>query len=394
MNKPIPYLFENVVISSPLTEIMTENGATTGRAKVRVFTKYANRNGSYITEEFANHLIESAVLQHCPIVGFFDPETETWAGHTGPTLACGYGYVEDFLGWEPFEDTDGITRDYAVFSVVLHTNYFKEANLIVGKNQSMELDPETIDGDWAVIDGEEYYVYTKGEMLGFCVIGDNEPCFSASVFFNKEETKFERFSSLLFELRTKVEETTNLKKEGGDEEMEDNMNFEAVQQELEELKASYAALETELLNTQAELEQAKIELEDFKKRKSTCEADLEAVKQENANYQAELEEVKANYEELKSQYDEAMAQISNYQEMENKIEEDKKDSLINSYEKVLDEEEIKGIKESKKDFTYSELESKLAITFSRKQLEKNNLHIPLVEEEESAFAKLMKKYKK
>ena len=89
-----------------------------------------------------------------------------------------------------------------------------------------------------------------------------------------------------------------------------------------------------------------------------------------------------------------MTQISNYQEMESKIEEDKKDSLINSYEKVLDEEEIKGIKESKKDFTYSELESKLAVTFSRKQLEKNNLHIPLVEEEESAFAKLMKKYKK
>ena len=258
----------------------------------------------------------------------------------------------------------------------------------------MELDPETIDGDWAVIDGEEYYVYTKGEMLGFCVIGDNEPCFSASVFFNKEETKFERFSSLLFELRTKVEETTNFKKEGGDEEMEDNMNFEAIQQELEELKASYAALETELSNTQAELEQAKVDLEDFKKKKSTCEADLEAAKQENANYQAELEEVKANYEELKSQYDEAMTQISNYQEMENKIEEDKKDSLINSYEKVLDEEEIKGIKESKKDFTYSELESKLAVTFSRKQLEKNNLHIPLVEEEESAFAKLMKKYKK
>ena len=61
-------------------------------------------------------------------------------------------------------------------------------------------------------------------MLGFCVIGSNEPCFSASAFFSKNEenkTQFEQFSSLLFELRAKVEEAKNFK-EGGEQPMEEN----------------------------------------------------------------------------------------------------------------------------------------------------------------------------
>jgi len=119
-----------MIIDSPVQEISTAN-PNIYRLKVRVFTKYANRNGSYITEEVANQLIESATNGLTPVVGFFDPETKTWASHTGPTLANAYGYVEDFLGWEPFLDTDGVTREYAVFSVMLFTEYYEEAKNII-----------------------------------------------------------------------------------------------------------------------------------------------------------------------------------------------------------------------------------------------------------------------
>ena len=75
MSKQIPYLFNSIVISSPFEPLMESEKGSISRQKVGVFTKYGNRNGSYITEEFAQHLIESAVSQHCPVVGFFDPET-------------------------------------------------------------------------------------------------------------------------------------------------------------------------------------------------------------------------------------------------------------------------------------------------------------------------------
>ncbi len=377
MSKQIPYLFNSIVISSPFEPLMASEKGSISRQKVGVFTKYGNRNGSYITEEFAQHLIESAVSQHCPVVGFFDPETEKWAGHTGPTLACGYGYVEDFIGWEPLQDTDGVVRDYAVFSVVLHTNYFEEAKTITGANQSMELDPETIEGSWAEIDGEEYYVYTKGEMLGFCVIGENEPCFSASHFFSRSGTNFEKLSALLFELREQVEGGETVMEENKEfevQEEEKNTEFEELQHNYEELQNSYNELQNSFNELQNQFNEVNEEFECAKKKRSECEASLE---------------------ELQNKFNEAVERIKNYEIAEAAAEEQRKDTLISSYEALLSADEINSVKEKKSEFSYNELEANLAVTFSRKQLEKEKQEkVPNVFEEESDFARLMKKYKK
>ena len=377
MSKQIPYLFNSIVISSPFEPLIESEKGSISRQRVGVFTKYGNRNGSYITEEFAQHLIESAVSQHCPVVGFFDPETEKWAGHTGPTLACGYGYVEDFIGWEPLQDTDGVVRDYAVFSVVLHTNYFEEAKTITGANQSMELNPETIEGSWAEIDGEEYYVYTKGEMLGFCVIGENEPCFSASRFFSKSGTNFEKLSALLFELREQVEGGETVMEENKEfevQEEEKNTEFEELQHNYEELQNSYNELQNSFNELQNQFNEVNEEFECAKKKRSECEASLE---------------------ELQNKFNEAVERIKNYEIAEAAAEEQRKDTLISSYEALLSADEINSVKEKKSEFSYNELEANLAVTFSRKQLEKEKQEkIPQVFEEESDFARLMKKYKK
>jgi len=183
MKRNIPIYFDNAVIVSPLQEISASKGL--GRLQVGVFTRYGNRNGSYIKDDVADMLISSAIRGDTPVVGFFDPETQGWAGHTGPTLASAYGYVEGFDGWQLFKDSDGVEREYAVFSVVLFTRYFNEANFVVGQNQSMELDINSIEGDWANINDTEYFVYTKAEIMGLCIIGAHEPCFSVSSFFAK-----------------------------------------------------------------------------------------------------------------------------------------------------------------------------------------------------------------
>lgn len=133
MDRQIPLYFDVQVMDSPL-ELVSPEAQNISRLKVAVFTKYRNRNGSYITDEVANQLITTATSGNTPVVGFFDPETKTWASHTGPTLANAYGYVESFLGWEPMTDKDGETRDYAIFSVVLFTDYYEEAHNIMGQN--------------------------------------------------------------------------------------------------------------------------------------------------------------------------------------------------------------------------------------------------------------------
>ena len=62
---------------------------------------------------------------------------------------------------------------------------------------------------------------------------------------------------------------------------------------------------------------------------------------------------------------------------------------------MIGSEEIDKIRDSIKDFSYDELEGKLAIIYANKQMLSSESHkVPLPEPQESQFALLMKKYRK
>lgn len=416
MDKKIPLYFDSVVIDSPFQGI-SESNPNIGRLKVRVFTRYGNRNGSYITEEVANQLINTATKGNTPVVGFFDPETQTWASHSGPTLANAYGYVESFLGWEPFKDTDGVTRDYAVFSVVLFTDYYEEAKKILGQNQSMELDPASITGNWTMIGNEEYYVYKTAKMLGFCIIGDHEPCFSVSSFFSKDDDtykdQYEKISSLLFSLKTQVEEA----EKGGEQHMNELENQELIEQVETEVQVEDPQDQDGFQVTEAAaIEEAEVNEPEAETEESADENNFAALQEQfnqlqesynelQSNYDAaqsrinELEEFQASanteIETLRSTNTQLQASIQTYEAQVAAAETLKKENLIEKYSKILDAEEISEAKEKINDFSYEELESKLAITFANNKITSSETKkVPLPEPVESQFALLMKNYRK
>ena len=427
MDKQIPIYFDSVIIESPFQGI-SESTPNIGRLKVRVFTKYGNRNGSYITEAVANQLIESATQGTTPVVGFFDPETQSWASHSGPTLANAYGYVENFLGWEPFEDTDGVTREYAVFSVILFTDYFSEAQKILGQNQSMELDPASITGDWTLINGQEFYVYKTAKMLGFCIIGEHEPCFSVSAFFSKNDetynTQYEKFSSLLSDLKTTVEEAMNISK-GGEQPMNEFENQEVVEQV--ENPQTVTVEEADTFQAEAEVvESAVEETTEFENNNAEEEttSDKPVENEENFELQTRFDELQASYDELQSNYFNAQSRIEELEQFQASANEEletlraqnaqlqaslqtyeaqvvaaeneRKENLIKKYEKILDGEEIATINEKINDFSYDELESKLAITFANSKISsvEEVKKVPLQEQKISEFEAFMSKYQK
>lgn len=423
MSKQIPIYFDTVVVDSPFQGI-SEATPNIGRLKVRVFTKYANRNGSYITDAVAEQLIQSATTGNTPVVGFFDPGTQTWASHSGPTLANGYGYVENFLGWEPFEDSDGVIREYAVFSVVLFTDYYEEAKKIFGQNQSMELNPDSINGDWTMINGQEYFVYTQAKMLGFCVIGEHEPCFSVSSFFSKNDdtykSQYEKFSSLLFDLRTKVEEAEkNI--EGGEQPMTELENQEVVEEtqveEVPEMFQEETATEEATESVAATEEVTEPEAEPTVEPEAPEVTEFEQLQQQFNDLQTSYNELQSNYENaqnriteleefqtnanneletLRAQNTQLQTSLQSYQAQALEAENARKNGLVEKYEKVMDEEEISPIKEMANDLSYDELESKLAITFANKKIagSEEEKKVPLPDPEESQFALLMKNYRK
>lgn len=427
MRNNIPVYFDNVIIASPMQQV-SETNPNLGRLRVGVFTKYGNRNGSYITDEVAEQLINSAIKGDTPIIGFFDPESKSWASHTGPTLASAYGYVESFEGWQPLTDTDGETRDYAVFNVVLFTKYFEEANLIVGQNQSMELDINSITGDWADINGIEYYVYTTATIQGLCVIGSHEPCFSVSSFFSKNDetynTQYEKFSSLLAMAKAQVEEAEKEKK-GGEQPMDEFENKDIVPEEnqeavdnttpevenvttdnvqeatVEESVVTEPVVESEpevTVEQTAEFEKLQQQLNDLQSSYEELKNQYEAAQNRISELENFQQEANTNLETLRTQNEQLQATVTSYEAQVTEVENNRKEELIKKYEKIIkDQEEINRFRNESGNYSYDELNSKLAIVFANQQLansEEEEEKIPLVAHEESQFALLMKKYRK
>lgn len=437
MDKKIPIYFDAIILDTPVQELSVSNGSDIGsRLNVAVFTKYKNRNGSYITDEYAEHLINSATQGDTPVVGFFDPETQSWASHTGPTLANGYGYVESFIGWEPLTDTDGVTRDYAVFSVVIFTKYYEEAKKIRGQYQSMELDARTIEGDWANFDGEEYFAYTKGDMLGFCVIGSHEPCFSVSSFFSKEDeaykSQYEKFSLLLSSLKTQVKEA-EITIKGGEQPVDKfELNEQSAAVEESTVEEQPTTEEVQVEEPEQVTEEASVETEFSTESETQSEENEQVQGAENETEPSEFEKLQSAFENLQNTYNELQnnynelsntvadltaannefaAQIesltaekatlenslANYEAQANEILQEKKNNLIKKYEKVLSAEEIENFRAKINDISYDELESKLAIAFANQKLADDNTEKKVLIQEqksESQFALLMKNYKK
>lgn len=161
---------------------------TLSKARVRIFYKYENRNGTFITDEFAEELLKS--LPYAPVKGIYDGEDYTDHG-ASRQLGRIYGIVPEKpnIQWEKHLDEDGIEREYACADVLIFSALYKEANDIVGKAQSMELYEPSLVYHTAVIRGQKYLVFDHGCFLGLQVLGDTvEPCFEGASFYTLAKT--------------------------------------------------------------------------------------------------------------------------------------------------------------------------------------------------------------
>lgn len=159
---------------------------TISKARCRIFYKKDNRNGTYITDEFAEKLIST--LPYTPVKGIYEQENGDYSDH-GTSNAEGriYGIVPENpnFAWEEHEDVDGIVRTYACADVLIFTGLYTEASSIVGKPQSMELYAPSIKGDWKIINGKKFFVFEDASFLGLQVLGNEvEPCFQGAAFFS------------------------------------------------------------------------------------------------------------------------------------------------------------------------------------------------------------------
>lgn len=198
--------------------------STISLARARIFYKGVNRNGTYISDEFAEKLISS--IAFAPVKGIFDASAEDpdFTDHgAASSLGKVYGFVpkEYNFKWEDHKDPDGVTRTYATVDVILWTELYKEAKDIVGKTLSMEIYKPSITGKWALKDGLKVFEFENGEFFGLQILGNNyEPCFEGAGYFSLSNI-YEAF----LDLYTKLTQYSNPTTKGGLTQMPMVINF-------------------------------------------------------------------------------------------------------------------------------------------------------------------------
>lgn len=353
---------------------------TITRGRCRVFYKGHNRNGTYITPEFAQKLIASA--PYTPIKGIFDAEGGDYADH-GERRDMGriYGIVpaDPNFAWEKHCDEDGVEREYACFDVLYYTALYPEAGAIASKGESMELYRGTLQGDWRFVEGRKAYVFTDGCFLGLQVLGDEvEPCFEGASFYTQEE--------MLLEILARYEKKTDLfsDPELGGKEME-NENIEMTEEFIEEpveaevveetVEAEPEAIEVEPETVEAEVETAEVETEAVEVEPEepsveiSEETDTQKVESEDTNAtltietdtaSEEYERLRAEYDELNAKYTAACEELATLRQYYNSVEETYKLSIIEEYSDILEESVLDNYRERLAEYTREGLDRDLA----------------------------------
>ena len=391
------------------------------KCEIKVLYVGENRNHSYISKEVAMDMAKT--LRGAPIVGYYREEDEDFADHgkqvilddEGIKFNCltkPYGFVApDAKVWfQEFEDTDDfgnkILREYLMTTGYLWTGQYEEAKRVIkkGNNQSMELDEDTLDGNWATNPktGIDFFIINDAIFSKLCILGENvEPCFEGaritapevSSAFTKVDDNFKQtLFSMMQDLKYALEG-------GKDMENQEVIETEVVEETKEETIAedSIAVEETSIegaeeTTAEEEAVEAEPEVEEESneeevEEESTEDGEETPSEEENAEEVSEdtvIEEEIANnveadvaetapeftledYNNLKASYDELEGKYNELVEFKKQVEKENKMSLINSFYMLTDEDK-KEVVENIDNYSLEDIEAKLSVICVRKKV--------------------------
>lgn len=314
---------------------MTSISALISKFTIRILYLGKNRNGSYFTKEVVDKMIEG--IGGIPIVGHYDAEKGDFLAHgdlrieviddeiqaknVGPVP---YGFIPNNprTWWEKHLDKDEVEREYLCTEGYLWTGRYPELEILKeGKNnQSMELNPDTIDGEWSEVEGNDYYYVIKSaDFFGLCILGKEvEPCFEGAGFspnFNLNKDFAQLLSTMKEELNTALTDYSSKKEE--EEDVDDDF--------LDNLKGPTVE---ELLKIEKELK---------------AEKELNKIWEDK-------------YQKLEDDFKNTKIQLDNYIKKEEK---NNKENLLNKYKEDLTEEQYNSFNEHIDEFEIEDLENQV-----------------------------------
>ena len=179
-----------------IQDVESQENGRYSTAKLKVFYQGETADHRLFTKKFSDKVIET--LPSTPVVGFYSEEGDDFIGHNN--IQYVYGHVPETASIEYVKDEES-GNTFVITDVILYTerkdNIGEVARKIVGKQHSLELDPDTLeykvnrDKNGRFLNIE----FLTGQFIGLSVLGDNEtPAFTGSCFFTTNED-FKSFAS-------------------------------------------------------------------------------------------------------------------------------------------------------------------------------------------------------
>ena len=379
------------------------------KCEIKVLYIGENRNSSYITKEVATEMAKT--LRGAPIVGYWSEDKKDFRDHGEQiifdgdgikfnTLTKPYGFVSpDAEVWfQTFTDTDEfgnqIEHEYLMTTGYLWTGQYEEAKSVFegnGKNQSMELDPNTVDGHWAENrkNGMEFFIINDAIFSKLCILGDDvEPCFEgASVTAPQVSSVFTRvdgeFTKTLYGMMKELQfalkggdtvenetietvdqvtpEENTLENAEFSEESQDNIDENVNLENQEDVEENDSDVSSDF--EKKDEEESEEEEEEAEEGEENTDEDKEEEDDEKKKYSLLLDQ----YTELENKYNALTADFSALQNtnkelvtFKNQIEDQQKDALINQFY-MLSDEDKKDVIENKANYSLDEIKAKLSV---------------------------------
>lgn len=369
------------------------NNSALSKARLKIFYKGMNRNGSYINEEIAEKLIST--LPGTPVVGYYDSDKDDFLGHVSPESNRAYGFVPEEMNfkWEMFLDPDGVYRTYACTDIILWTGRYPIASKIVGKSHSMELNPDTVEGEWVEHDDDFYFEFTNAEFFGLCVLGEEyEPCFEGSSFYElHQQENNSSISKDLKEMFSLYKSTIDSAEENptGGQEMEDeklkpqDLDNDSVEEEVKDQEEEVKEEENKPSETEEVKDESSEEGEEEETDEEEKEEEQEEPEQEEENEEEESEETDEPEEEEEEKeevdFNSALAEkdktiatleaeLKELREYKKAKVNEEKEEVLNTYSNKLTEEEIADFRNKIEDYNSAvELKKDIAVCLLDKQ---------------------------
>lgn len=408
-------------IKSPEFVNITSISPLVSKCEIKVLYVGQNRNRSFITKEVASEMAQT--LPGVPIVGYYSEDKEDFRDHGDQLILDGdgirfkcltkpYGFVAPNakVWFKEFQDTDDfgnqVLREYLMCEGYLWTEQYEEAKKIIneGRPQSMELDDNTLKGYWSTDNnrGIDFFIINDATITKLCALGtDVEPCFEGasltkpdiSASFSKDEKVFTKtIYSMMQELKELTFALSN--KEGGTKmeqnevitpeqevtpEVKPEENFSEIQDKVssenntenqvitEEFKKNPEEEEKEEAPKGEEKKEESDEGEKKEEPKDEEDEDKKKKPETKSALEIQFEELNTKYTQLEADYNALKEQNEELIAFRNKVEDDQKVALINSFTKLSDEDK-KEVVENKSKFSLDEIKTKLVMLCYEKKI--------------------------